>query len=61
MSSTVGQEHIWVTRTGEGGYVYAEPGMYENVALLDIASMHPTTIESSTSSETEYTKNFARA
>lgn len=30
---------------GEGGYVYAEPGMYENVALLDVASMHPTTIE----------------
>jgi hypothetical protein len=27
---------------GEGGYVYAEPGVYENVALLDIASMHPT-------------------
>lgn len=26
---------------GEGGYVYAEPGMYSNVALLDIASMHP--------------------
>ncbi len=26
---------------GEGGYVYAEPGMYENVALLDVASMHP--------------------
>ena len=31
--------------TGEGGYVYSEPGMYENVALLDIASMHPTSIE----------------
>lgn len=31
--------------TGEGGYVYAEPGMYTNVALLDIASMHPTSIE----------------
>lgn len=30
---------------GEGGYVYAEPGMYENVALLDVVSMHPTTIE----------------
>lgn len=30
---------------GEGGYVYAEPGMYENVALLDVASMHPTSIE----------------
>lgn len=27
--------------TGEGGYVYAEPGMYHNVTLLDIASMHP--------------------
>jgi hypothetical protein len=30
--------------TGEGGYVYAEPGIYENVALLDVASMHPTSI-----------------
>lgn len=30
---------------GEGGYVYAEPGIYEDVAVLDIASMHPTTIE----------------
>lgn len=30
---------------GEGGYVHAEEGMYSNVALLDIASMHPTTIE----------------
>ena len=29
---------------GEGGYVYAEPGMYENVALLDVASMHPASI-----------------
>lgn len=26
---------------GEGGYVYSEPGMYGNVALLDISSMHP--------------------
>ena len=31
--------------TGEGGYVYAEPGMYQNVAVLDVASMHPTSIE----------------
>jgi hypothetical protein len=30
---------------GEGGYVYAEPGMYEDVAVLDIASMHPTSIK----------------
>lgn len=29
---------------GEGGYVYAEPGIYENVTLLDIASMHPSSI-----------------
>ena len=29
---------------GKGGYVYAEPGMYENVALLDIASLHPHSI-----------------
>ena len=28
----------------EGGYVYAEPGIYEDVAVLDIASMHPTSI-----------------
>ena len=26
---------------GEGGYVYAEPGMYGNVALLDVTSEHP--------------------
>lgn len=30
---------------GEGGYVYAEPGIYENVSVLDVASMHPTSIE----------------
>jgi hypothetical protein len=29
---------------GEGGYVYAEPGMYENVTVLDVTSMHPTSI-----------------
>lgn len=29
---------------GEGGYVYSEPGMYKDVALLDIASMHPASI-----------------
>ena len=31
--------------TGEGGLVRAKPGMYTNVALLDVASMHPTSIE----------------
>jgi hypothetical protein len=29
---------------GEGGYVYSEPGFYENVTVLDVASMHPTSI-----------------
>jgi energy-coupling factor transporter ATP-binding protein EcfA2 len=31
--------------TGEGGEVYAEPGMYVDVALLDVESMHPTSTE----------------
>ena len=44
--------------TGEGGYVYSEPGMYENVALLDIASMHPTSIECLNLFGL-YTKNFS--
>ena len=29
---------------GEGGYVYSEPGMYQNVEVYDVASMHPTSI-----------------
>lgn len=29
---------------GEGGYVYAEPGIHKDVALLDVASMHPTSL-----------------
>lgn len=44
--------------TGEGGYVYAEPGMYTDVALLDIASMHPTSIEQ-LNLFGPYTKNFS--
>lgn len=44
---------------GEGGYVYAEPGMYENVALLDVASMHPTSIIELNLFGSEYTKRFA--
>lgn len=30
---------------GEGGYVWAEPGMYKNVLYMDVSSMHPTSIE----------------
>jgi len=44
--------------TGEGGYVYAEPGMYTNVAVLDVASMHPTSIEL-LDLFGPYTKNFS--
>lgn len=44
---------------GEGGYVYAEPGMYDNVALLDIASMHPTTIEVLNLFGDQYTKKYS--
>lgn len=29
---------------GEGGYVYARPGMYGRTITLDVASMHPSTI-----------------
>jgi energy-coupling factor transporter ATP-binding protein EcfA2 len=42
----------------EGGYVYATPGIYYNVALLDIASMHPTSIEI-LNLFGKYTKNFS--
>ena len=44
----------------EGGRVQAKPGMYKNVALLDIASMHPSSIEALNLFGTEYTKNFSR-
>ena len=43
---------------GEGGYVYAEPGMYGNVALLDIASMHPSSIVAEELFGPVYTKRF---
>lgn len=42
---------------GKGGYVYAEPGMYRNVALLDVASLHPHSI-AAMNCFGEYTQNF---
>jgi len=42
---------------GEGGYVHAEEGMYFNVAVLDVASMHPTSIKE-LNAFGEYTPNF---
>ena len=43
---------------GEGGYVYAEPGMHYNVALLDIASMHPHSAIAECLFGPEYTERF---
>lgn len=43
---------------GEGGYVYAEPGVYTNIALLDIASMHPASIIAEELFGPEFTKRF---
>ena len=43
---------------GEGGYVYSEPGMFGNVALLDIASMHPSSIVAEKLFGEEYTQRF---
>ena len=44
----------------EGGRVQAKPGIYKHVALLDIASMHPSSIENLNLFGTEYTKNFSK-
>ena len=43
---------------GEGGYVYAEKGYYSNVALLDIASMHPSSIRAENLFGDRYTRIF---
>lgn len=45
------------TDVGMGGYVYAEPGMYGNVALLDVAGMHPASLIAMNCFGV-YTKNF---
>ena len=54
-----GVSTYWGEKVGEGGYVYAEVGYYENVALLDVASMHPTSIEELNLFGTEYTQRFS--
>ena len=43
---------------GEGGYIYAEPGIHCNVALLDIASMHPHSDIAECLFGSEYTERF---
>lgn len=45
------------TDIGYGGYIYSNPGCYKNVVMLDVASMHPTSIITMNCFG-EYTKNF---
>lgn len=43
---------------GEGGLVLAKPGMYGNVALLDVSSMHPHSAIAEVLFGVQYTKAF---
>ena len=45
------------TDIGRGGYIISHPGIYANVALLDVASLHPNSIRAMNCFG-EYTKNF---
>lgn len=45
------------TDIGFGGYIISKPGVYTNVALLDVASLHPNSIRAMNCFG-EYTKNF---
>ena len=55
--TTIGKSQYRGEDPSEGGYVYVEEGMYSNVALLDVASLHPTSaIELNIFGP--YTKNF---
>lgn len=53
------EKHNWYKGDdlGLGGWVYSEPGMYGNVALLDVASLHPHSIKAMNVFG-DYTKNF---
>ena len=43
---------------GEGGFVYVTEGIYQDVALLDIASLHPTSLIEMNMFGDKYTKRF---
>ncbi len=43
----------------EGGYVFSKPGVYENVAILDVASLHPHSLIAMNYFG-EYTEKFAK-
>ena len=42
----------------EGGYVYAEPGVYSNVAVLDVTSLHPNSLIQLNAFGPDYTPRF---
>lgn len=44
---------------GDGGMVYAVPGMYVDVDTFDVASMHPSSIEAEQLFGERYTKRFS--
>lgn len=52
-----GKSYYKGVEVGEGGRVYAEPGMYWNVPVLDIMSMHPHSLMA-LNLFGPYTKNF---
>lgn len=52
MSTYLGEE------IGEGGRVYAEPGMYNDILDLDVSSMHPHSVIYECLFGPEYTKRF---
>lgn len=68
INSFPGYEYKWMedgrfhnvyrdTDIGFGGYIISNPGIYTNVALLDVASLHPNSIRAMNCFG-EYTKNF---
>lgn len=57
-SYTNGKSVYKGVEVGEGGRVFANPGIYYDVALLDIASMHPHSVIAECLFGVEYTKAF---
>lgn len=53
-----GKSYLNGEEINEGGYVYAEPGMYFNVKTFDVASMHPHSVIAMNLFG-PYTNNFA--
>lgn len=53
-----GKSYYRGEEVGEGGYVYAEPGMYEHATTEDVASMHPSSIIALNLFGDTYTQKF---